>query len=58
MASRKRLWGRELGLSPLHLVHVNAANGRLLAAGGRVEIVHDSPMLEVVVFVLFEPTRR
>jgi alcohol dehydrogenase, propanol-preferring len=36
------------------LVHVNAASDRLL------EIVHESPMhtLEVVVFVLFEPTRR
>ena len=31
----------------MHLVHVNAAKDRLLAAGGGYEVVHSSPGLEV-----------
>jgi hypothetical protein len=39
----------------VHLVHVNAAKDRLLAAGGGYEVVHSSPGLEVGVYVLVAP---
>ena len=39
----------------MHLVHVNAAKDRLLAAGGGYEIVHTWPTLEVGVYVLVAP---
>src|ERR671930_624333 len=39
----------------MHLVHVNAAKERLLAAGGGYEVVHSSPGLEVGVYVLVAP---
>ena len=39
----------------MHLVHVNAAKDRLLAAGGGYEIVHTSPGVELGVYVLVAP---
>ena len=39
----------------MHLVHVNAAKDRLQGAGGGYEIVHESPGLEVGVYVLVAP---
>ena len=39
----------------MHLVHVNAAKDRLLAAGGGYEIVHTSPTVELGVYVLVAP---
>jgi mannose-6-phosphate isomerase-like protein (cupin superfamily) len=39
----------------VHLVHVNAAKERLLAAGGGYEIVHSSPGVELGVYVLVAP---
>ena len=39
----------------MHLVHVNAAKDRLLAAGGGYQVVHESPSLEVGVYVLVAP---
>src|ERR671929_583162 len=39
----------------VHLVHVNAAKDRLLAAGGGYEVVHSSAGLEVGVYVLVAP---
>src|SRR5919204_1851919 len=39
----------------MHLVHVNEAKERLLAAGGGYEVVHSSPGLEVGVYVLVAP---
>ena len=39
----------------MHLVHVNAAKDRLLAAGGGYEVVHTSPRVELGVYVLVAP---
>jgi len=39
----------------VHLVHVNAAKDRLLAAGGGYEVVHESPGVELGVYVLVAP---
>ena len=39
----------------MHLVHVNAAKDRLLAAGGGYEIVHTSSGVELGVYVLVAP---
>jgi len=39
----------------VHLVHVNAAKDRLLAAGGGYEVVHTSPRVELGVYVLVAP---
>ena len=39
----------------MHLVHVNQARERLVQAGGGYEIVHDSPVLEIGVYVLVAP---
>jgi mannose-6-phosphate isomerase-like protein (cupin superfamily) len=39
----------------VHLVHVNAAKDRLLAAGGGYEVVHSSPGVELGVYVLVAP---
>jgi mannose-6-phosphate isomerase-like protein (cupin superfamily) len=39
----------------VHLVHVNSAKDRLLAQGGGYEVVHESPGLEVGVYVLVAP---
>jgi mannose-6-phosphate isomerase-like protein (cupin superfamily) len=39
----------------VHLVHVNAAKERLIAAGGGYEVVHASPGVELGVYVLVAP---
>jgi mannose-6-phosphate isomerase-like protein (cupin superfamily) len=39
----------------VHLVHVNRARERLVQAGGGYEIVHESPGLEIGVYVLVAP---
>jgi mannose-6-phosphate isomerase-like protein (cupin superfamily) len=39
----------------VHLVHVKQARERLVQAGGGYEIVHDSPRLEIGVYVLVAP---
>jgi mannose-6-phosphate isomerase-like protein (cupin superfamily) len=39
----------------VHLVHVKQAKERLVQAGGGYEIVHDSPRLEIGVYVLVAP---
>ena len=38
-----------------HAIEVNAAKDRLVASGGGYEIVHESPGLEVGVYVLVAP---
>jgi mannose-6-phosphate isomerase-like protein (cupin superfamily) len=39
----------------MHLVRVNAAKERLIAAGGGYEVVHSSPGVELGVYVLVAP---
>jgi mannose-6-phosphate isomerase-like protein (cupin superfamily) len=39
----------------VHLVHVNSAKDRLLAKGGGYEVVHESPGVELGVYVLVAP---
>ncbi|HEX6699736.1 MAG TPA: cupin domain-containing protein [Gaiellaceae bacterium] len=39
----------------MHLVHVKSAKDRLLAAGGGYEVVHESPGVELGVYVLVAP---
>jgi mannose-6-phosphate isomerase-like protein (cupin superfamily) len=39
----------------VHLVHVNAAKERLIAARGGYEVVHASPGVELGVYVLVAP---
>jgi mannose-6-phosphate isomerase-like protein (cupin superfamily) len=39
----------------VHLVHVNAAKDRRLAKGGGYEVVHESPGVELGVYVLVAP---
>jgi mannose-6-phosphate isomerase-like protein (cupin superfamily) len=39
----------------VHLIHAQQAKERLLAAGGGYEVVHESPGLELGVYVLVAP---